>query len=120
MGMTSNSKSQEEYIHSLRQIKETEEKAQEEIENYRKQVEQEIKKLQDDLENVIELSKHDGEKMVEKSIEGARDTALAESDRIINDATNKSNSISFKPDKQVIREIMDILFSEVRQGPKKR
>ncbi len=52
--------------------------------------------------------------MVEKSIEESRDKALAESDRIISDATNKSNSISFKPDKQVIGEIMVILFSEVK------
>ena len=112
--MATSSKSQEEYIHSLRQIKETEEKAQEEVENYRKQVEQEIKKLQDDLENAIEMSKQDGEKLVEKSIEESRDKAIAESDKIINDATNKSNSISFKPNKQAIREILDILFSEVR------
>jgi vacuolar-type H+-ATPase subunit H len=112
--MASSSKSQEEYIHTLRQIKETEEKAQEEIENYRKRVDQEIKKLQDDLENAMELAKQDGEKMVEKSIEESRGRALAESDRIINDAANKSNSISFKPNGQVIREIMDILFSEVR------
>jgi vacuolar-type H+-ATPase subunit H len=112
--MATSSKSQEEYIHSLRQIKETEEKAQEEIENSRKQVEQEIKKLQDDLEKAIELAKQDGEKMVEKSIEESRDKALGESDRIIQDATNKSNSISFEPNKQAIREIMDILFSEVR------
>ena len=111
---SSNSKSQEEYIHSLRQIKETEEKAQEEIENNRKHVEQDIKKLQDDLENAMELAKQDGEKMVEKSIEESRDKALAESDKIINDATNKSKSISFKPNKQTIEEIMDILFSEVR------
>jgi hypothetical protein len=52
--------------------------------------------------------------VVEKSIEESRDKALVESDKIISDATNKSNSISFKPDKQVIREIMDILFSGVR------
>jgi len=112
--MVSSSKSQEEYIHSLRQIKETEEKAQDEIEHNRKHVEQEIKKLQDDLENAIELAKQDGKKLVEKSIEESRGKALAESDRIISDATNKSNSISFKPDKQTIREILDILFSEVR------
>lgn len=112
--MASSSKSQEEYIHSLRQIKETEEKAQEEIENHRKRVEQETKKLHDDLENAIEMSKQDGERMVEKSIEEARGKALAESDKIISDASDKSNSISFKPNKQVIREIMDILLSEVR------
>jgi vacuolar-type H+-ATPase subunit H len=112
--MATSSKSQEEYIHSLRQIKETEEKAQEEIENNKRRVEQEIKKLQDDLENAIEMSKQDGERVVEKSIEESRDKALVESDKIISDATNKSNSISFKPDKQVIREIMDILFSGVR------
>ena len=40
------SNSQEEYIHTLRQIKETEEKTHGEIEAHKKQVEQEIKNLQ--------------------------------------------------------------------------
>ena len=45
--MANSTSSQEEYIDSLRQIKETEEKVQGEIEDYKKQVEQEIKNLQD-------------------------------------------------------------------------
>jgi vacuolar-type H+-ATPase subunit H len=108
--------SQEGYINSLRQIKETEEKVQAEIAYHKNQVEQEIKNLQESLKNAIKMSKRDGEQMVEKSIEESRDKAFAESDRIIKDATNKSKSISFKLDKQTIREIMDILFSEVNQG----
>jgi vacuolar-type H+-ATPase subunit H len=110
----SSSNSQEEYIHSLRRIKEAEEKVQDEIKNYKNQVEQEIKNLHDELKNTLEISKQDGEQMVEKSIEESKGKAFAESERIINEATKQSKSISFKPDKQTIREIMDILFSEVK------
>lgn len=104
------SSSQEEYIDSLRQIKETEEKVQAEIEAHRKQVEQEIKNLQDNLKNAIEIANQDGKKMVETSIDEARNKALKESDEIISDAKNKSKNISLQLDKQMNKEIMDIIF----------
>jgi vacuolar-type H+-ATPase subunit H len=107
----SNSNSQEAYIYTLRRIKETEEKVQEEIEVYRNQVEQEIKNLQEDLKNAINLSKHEGDEMVEKSIEEARNEALIKSDKILSDAGNKSKSISLQLDKKTLKEIMEILFS---------
>ncbi|MBA3750070.1 MAG: hypothetical protein H0X03_04100, partial [Nitrosopumilus sp.] len=96
--------------YTLRRIKETEEKVQAEIEAYKNQVEQEIKNLQEDLKNAINLSKQEGEEMVEKSIEEARNDALIKSDKILSDAENKSRSISLQLDKKTIKEIMEIMF----------
>ncbi len=109
--MANSTSSQEEYIDSLRQIKETEEKVQAEIEVHRKQVEQEIKNLQDDLKNAIDIAKQEGKKMLEKSIEESKNKSFTESDGIITDAKNKSKSISLQLDRQMIKEIMDIIFS---------
>ena len=75
--------SQEEYIDSLRQIKETEEKTQAEIEAHRKQVEQEIKNLQDDFKNSIDITKQEGKKMVEKSIEESKNKAFRNQTRLL-------------------------------------
>jgi V/A-type H+/Na+-transporting ATPase subunit G/H len=111
MTNSSSSSSQEEYIDSLRQIKETEEKVQVEIETFRKNAEQEIKNLQKDLKNAIDMTKQEGKKLVEKSIEESKNTAFVESDKIISDAKNKSKSISFKLDGQMKQQIMDIIFS---------
>lgn len=108
------SNSQEEYIHTLRQIKETEEKAYGEIEAHKKQVDQEIKNLQNDLKNTIDMTKQEGEKMIEKSIEESRNNAFGEAESIVNDAENKSKSISFQTDKQVVKDIMAILFSDIK------
>jgi vacuolar-type H+-ATPase subunit H len=108
------SNSQEEYIHTLRQIKETEEKASGEIEAHKKQIEQEMKNLQNDLRNTIDMTKQEGEKMIEKSIEEARNNAFREAESIVNDAENKSKSISFQTDKQVVKDIMAILFSDIK------
>ncbi len=105
--------SQEEYIDSLRQIKETEDKVQGEIENYKKQVEKEINNLQIDLKNSIDIIKQEGKKMVEQSIEESRNKAFAESEKIISDAKNKSKSISFQLDGRMKKEIMDVIFSGI-------
>lgn len=107
----SNSSSQEEYIDSLRQIKESEDKVQTEIDARRKQVEQEIKNLQLDLKSAIDITKQEGKKMIEQSIEESKNKAFAESDKIISDAKNKSKYISFQLDSQMKKEIMDIIFS---------
>ena len=105
--------SQEEYIESLRQIKELEDKVQVEIESYRKQVDQELRNLNDDLKNSIDNAKKEGKQTVEKSIADSKSKAHAESDRIISDAKNRSKSISFNLDKPMIKEIMDIIFSDL-------
>jgi vacuolar-type H+-ATPase subunit H len=108
------SNSQEEYIHTLRQIKESEEKTYGEIEVHKKQVEQEIKNLHNDLKNTIDMTKQEGEKMLEKSIGESRNNAFREAEDIVNDAENKSKSISFQLDKQVVKDIMEILFSDIK------
>src|SRR6185437_12423196 len=115
MNKTSNSSSssQEEYIDSLRQIKETEEKVQTEIENFRNAIEKEIKTLQLDLVTSIDLAKQGGKQQVEKSIEDSKKKASVESDKIISDAKNKSKSISFNLDGQMKKQIMDIIFSGI-------
>ena len=110
---TSSSSSQEEYIESLKQIKEVEDKVQAEIESYRNKVDQEIKHLNDDLKHSIDNAKQEGKQLVEKSIGDYKNKALAESDRIISDAKDKSKSISFNLDKPMIKEIMDIIFSDL-------
>ena len=66
------SNTQEEYLHSLKRIKEVEDKVQVEIETHRKLIEEEINSLQKKLENAIAASKLEGEKLVEKSIDEAR------------------------------------------------
>ena len=68
--------SQEEYIESLKQIKETEQKTQTEIESHRKQVEQEMRNLEEDLKNSIDNAKKEGKRMVEKSIEDSKNKDL--------------------------------------------
>jgi len=83
---TSTTSSQEEYIESLKQIKETEQKTQTEIESHRKQVEQEMRNLEEDLKNSIDNAKQGGKRMVEKSIEDSKNKAFSESDKIIVDA----------------------------------
>ena len=66
------SNTQEEYLHSLKRIKEVEDKVQREIETHRKLIEEKINSLQKQLDNAIAASKLEGEKLVEKSIEQAR------------------------------------------------
>ena len=42
------------------------------------------------------MTKQEGEKMVEKSIEESRNNAFREAESIVNDAENKSKSISIQ------------------------
>lgn len=110
---TTSSYTQEDYIESLKQIKEIEDKVQAEIETYKKQIDQELKDLNDDLKNSIDNAKQEGKQLVDKSVADSKNKALIESDRIISDAKNKSKSISFNLDKSMIKEIMDIIFSNL-------
>ncbi len=105
------SNTQEEYIHSLKRIKEVEDKVQVEIETHRKFIEEEINSLQKKLENAIAAAKLEGEKLVEKSIEEARSRATIEADRILDDAKKKSQSISIHIDQQTIKKIKEIFLA---------
>lgn len=105
------SSTQEEYLHSLKRIKEVEDKVQVEIETHRKLIEEEINNLQKQLENAIAASKLEGEKLVEKSIEQARLNATIEADKIMEDAKKKSQTISINLDQKTIKKIIEIFLS---------
>ncbi len=105
------SNTQEEYLHSLKRIKEVEDKVQVEIETHRKLIEEEINSLQKKLENAIAASKLEGEKLVEKSIDEARSKATVEAERIMEDAQKKSQSISIHIDQQTIKKIKEIFLA---------
>ena len=105
------SNTQEEYLHSLKRIKEVEDKVQVEIETHRKLIEEEMNKMQKQLENAIAASKLEGEKLVEKSIEQARLNATIEADKIMEDAKKKSQTISIDLDQKTIKNIIEIFLS---------
>ncbi|MGZ5499528.1 MAG: hypothetical protein ACXWEW_00050 [Nitrososphaeraceae archaeon] len=105
------SNTQEEYLHSLKRIKEVEDKVQVEIETHRKLIEEEMNKSQKQLENAIAASKLEGEKLVEKSIEQARLNATIEADKIMEDAKKKSQTISINLDQMTIKKIIEIFLS---------
>jgi vacuolar-type H+-ATPase subunit H len=105
------SNTQEEYLHSLKRIKEVEDKVQVEIETHRKLIEEEINSLQKKLENAISASKLEGEKLVEKSIDEARSKATVQAERIMEDAKKKSQSISIHIDQQTLKKIKEIFLA---------
>lgn len=107
------SNTQEEYLHSLKRIKEVEDKVHGEIETHRKLIEEEMNKLQKQLENAIAASKREGEKLVEKSIEQARLNATIEADKIMEDAKKKSQTISINLDQKTIKKIIEIFLSRM-------
>ncbi len=107
------SNTQEEYLYSLKRIKEVEDKVQGEIETHRKLIEEEMNKLQKQLENAIAASKMEGEKLVEKSIEQARLNATIEADKIMEDAKKKSQNISINLDQKTIKKIIEIFLSRM-------
>ncbi|MDQ4074259.1 MAG: hypothetical protein M3162_08165 [Thermoproteota archaeon] len=104
---------QDNYIQTLKKIKETEDKVQKEIEEYRNHVEQETKMMEEDQKNAIMEVKREGQKMVEKSIEMAQQDAYRQAQDIIADAENKSKSLSVRSDPKLMDEIMKILLSGI-------
>jgi len=103
----------EKYVHSLKQIKEAEEKTQREIDEQKKKVAEEFKNFETNVAKTIVTAKTDGEKLVETSIEQARRKAIVETEKIVEDAKNKSQINSIKVDAQTVREIIGILLKEV-------
>ena len=104
---------QEQYINSLKKIKEVEESVQKEIENHRKKIDDEIKKLQTDVDEAIGKSKIEGEKLVESSIEQARKKAMEEREANIAIAKVKAKNISTEVNTQTAQEIINILLKGI-------
>lgn len=108
------SSDQEQYIKSLVQIKEIEEKVQKEIDERKLQVHSEIKSLEEGLADAIKNAENDGRQHVESNIQRAHEKAELEAQKIINDAENKSKNISFKFDPSMVKEIFEIIFSDTK------
>ena len=107
------SNTQEEYIQSLKKIKEAEENVQKLIETHKKKIDEEIRKLQSDMDDSIAKSKLEGEKLVETSIEKAKKIATFETEKIIQDAKDKAKNTSAQINPQTSKEIIDILLQGV-------
>ena len=104
---------QEQYIDSLKKIKEVEENAQKEIENHRKEISEKISQLDPDLKKAIALANTEGEKLVELNIEQSRKKATAETEKIIEEAKTKAENISSQIMPQNTKEVIDILLKGV-------
>ena len=103
----------EKYVHSLKQIKEAEERTQKEIDEQKRRVIEDLRNFEAHVTKSIATTKTEGEKLVESSIEQARKKANAETEKIVEEAKEKSKAISSRIDSQQIREIIDILIKEV-------
>ncbi|MFB3113760.1 MAG: hypothetical protein ACE1YZ_02220 [Nitrosopumilaceae archaeon] len=107
------STTQEQYINSLKKIKEVEENVQKEIENHRKEIDEKITQLDADLKNAIASANTEGEKLVESSIQQSRKKATAETEKIIEEAKTKAENTSSQITPQNAEEIIDILLKGV-------
>lgn len=103
----------EKYVHSLKQIKEAEDKTQTQIEEHKKQVSEEFRNFESYVSKTIASAKTDGEKLVESNIDQSRKKATTETEKIIDDANNKSKTVSARIDAQTVQEIIDILLKGV-------
>ncbi len=103
----------EKYVHSLKQIKEAEDKIQIQIDEHKKKVLEEFRNFESYVSKTIITAKSDGEKLVESNVEQSRKKATTETEKIIVDATNKSKTVSARIDAQTMQEIIDILLKEV-------
>lgn len=99
---------QEEYLKSLKQIKEAEERVQEEVEARRKVVQEELQNLQVDTEAAVEAARKEGERMIEMNVERAKQEAHMEEQKILDDAKTKASTISSKRvDTKTVRTIIE-------------
>ena len=103
----------EKYVHSLKQIKEAEDKTQTQIDDHKKRVSEDFRNFEINVSKTIASARSDAEKMVESSVDQSRKKGESETEKIISEATSKSKTISTKIDAQTVREIIDILLKEV-------
>ncbi len=103
----------EKYVHSLKQIKEAEDRSQKDIDEQKRKVTEELRNFEASVSKSVAIAKIDGEKLVESSIEQARNKANIETEKIVEEAKVKSKTISSRIDSQTVKEIIDILLKEV-------
>jgi len=102
--------SQEEYVKSLKQIKEAEERVQVEIDARRKAVQEELQNLQVTTDTAVKEAEKEGERMEEMETERARQRAQAEAQKILEDSKAKAATISAK---RVDAKNLRIIIEEV-------
>ena len=102
--------SQEEYVKSLKQIKEAEEKVQVEIDARGKAVQEELQNLQVTTDTAVKEAEKEGERMEEMETERARQRAQAEAQKILEDSKAKAATISAK---RVDAKNLRIIIEEV-------
>ena len=110
----SNTQDQEQYIQSLVQIKQIEDKVQKEIDDRKAEVQSQVKALEADSENSIANAASGGRLLVETSIEKSKMKANEEAQKIISEAENKAKSITFQFDQTMMKEILEILISGIK------
>ena len=103
----------EKYVHSLKQIKEAEDRTQIQIDEHKKQVSEEFRNFESYVSKTITTARTDGEKLVGSNVDQSRKKATTETENIVNDATTKSKTVSAKIDTQTVQEIIDILLKGV-------
>ena len=107
------SASQDQYISSLKKIKQVEEEAQKEIDSYKSKIEDQIIQLDSELEKAIAAAKADGEKLVDSSIADATKKPNAETQKTIEEAKTKSKDIASQITAQNAQDIINILLKGV-------
>ena len=107
------SASQDQYISSLKKIKQVEEDAQKEIDAYSSKIEDQIIQIESDWQTAIKNAKAEGEKLVDSSLQEATTKANAETQKTIEEAKTKSKDISSQITKQNAQDIISILLKGV-------
>ena len=107
------SASQDQYISSLKKIKQVEEDAQKEIDSYKSKIEDQIIQLESELEKANASAKAEGEKLVDSNVEKATKQANAETQKTIEEAKTKSKDITSQITAQKAQDIVKILLKGV-------
>jgi len=101
-------------IQSIKKIKDLEDKTQKEIDKHKKESEIKIQTLESELQSSVSDAKSKGEKLVDSSIEKAREKAITETNKLIEDAKTKAENIVSEIHAQNNQEIIDILLKGVK------
>jgi len=107
------STSQDQYISSLKKIKQVEEEAQNEIDGYKSKIEDQIIQLDSELEKAIVTAKAEGENLVDSSVADATKKSNAETQKTIEEAKTKSKDIASQITAQNAQDIINILLKGV-------
>ena len=109
----SNIQDQEDYIGTLKQIKEVETRVQLELDNHKKMIDEKISDLESDYKNSVTAAIENGKKLVETSFSQAQETASKEAELIISEADLQSKKLSFKPGPDTMKDLIQVLFSGI-------